>query len=91
MHQHSIASVKHLFDYILLLSYDDGSVKVFDFTPELWGETMEPLKNTEEFRKVRIEQGALRWDEYDIDYCPDSIYEVATPIEQALKAWKGAA
>ncbi len=90
MHAHPVKEVKHLFDYLLLLTFSDGSVKVFDMEPELWGELMEPLKDIELFKQVEIDHGAVRWPN-DVDFCPDSLYENAVPIEQVCRAWKGAA
>lgn len=91
MHDHNIVDVKHISGYLLLLTFDDGSVKVFDFEPELWGESMEPIKNIEAFSQVTIDHGALRWPTYDIDFCPDSLYEGAVPLKRVVEAWKGAA
>ncbi|MDQ7821229.1 MAG: DUF2442 domain-containing protein [Candidatus Eremiobacteraeota bacterium] len=88
---HIVTDVRHISGYILLLTFDDGAVKVFDFEPELWGEVMQPLKDIEIFGQVEIDHGALRWPKYDIDFCPDSLYEAAVPLKRVVEAWKGAA
>lgn len=82
-----VTEVKYLFGYTLLLTFDDGAIKVFDAEPELWGELFEPLKDKAFFKQVSIDCGSLHWPN-DADFCPDSLYEHSIPVEQAFR--KGA-
>jgi hypothetical protein len=84
---HLITEAKYLFGYTVLLTFNDGSIRVFDFEPELRGEVMIPLKDAEYFRQFFLDCGTLCWPN-DVDFCPDSLYEHAVPVEQAFK--KGA-
>ncbi|MHC9539185.1 MAG: DUF2442 domain-containing protein [Vulcanimicrobiota bacterium] len=90
MELHSVTEIKHLFDYTLLLVFDDGTVKVLDFEPQLWGEMMEPLKDVNLFKQAYIDNGTVSWPN-GADFCPDSLYESAVILKQIIRAWKGAA
>jgi hypothetical protein len=85
-----VVEVRHIFDYTLLLVFDDGAVKILDFEPQLWGEITKPLKDVEFFKRAYLEDGTVRWPN-GADFCPDSLYEAAVPIEKVIRAWKGAA
>lgn len=85
-----LTEAKYLFDFVLLLTFDDGAVKTLDFEPRLHGEVMQPLLDREFFRQFFLDRGTLTWPN-DVDFCTDSLYRASTPIEQVYKAWKGAA
>jgi hypothetical protein len=59
-----VTGVRVLSRYILELTFEDGSVKVIDLEPRLWGEMFAPL--TEDygvFRQVTVEResGTIAW------------------------------
>ena len=56
--------------HTLELRFDDGFVGTLDFSPALWGPVFEPLKDTEVFGRLRLEDDTIRWPN-DADFCPD--------------------
>jgi len=90
MDMHHIIEVRYLFGYVLMMAFDDGALKIYDFESSLWGEMTQPLKDVDFFKKVEIDHGALKWPN-GADFCPNSLYEQAVPIEKIYKSWKGAA
>lgn len=59
----------------LLLSFDDGSLRVFDAKPHLRGPVMEPLKNPKFFSQARVNPnfGCVEWPN-GADLCPDMMH-----------------
>ncbi|MBI3538389.1 MAG: DUF2442 domain-containing protein [Chloroflexi bacterium] len=56
------------------LGFDDGTVKVIDLEPFLWGPVFETIRNDPKvFRSVKVEGGTIVWENgADID--PDVLY-----------------
>lgn len=50
-----IKTAEYLEGYKLRLTFDDGKCGVIDLSDQLWGEVFEPLKDTEEFKKFRVD------------------------------------
>lgn len=72
-----IISVKYLSGYTLALVFDDGKKLSIDFTDQLYGEIYEPLKNIEEFKKVRIDPvfKTISWPN-GADFAPEFLYDL---------------
>ena len=51
----AVISVEPLEAYTLRLGFDDGSERVVDLAPVLWGPMGETLRDLEYFRRVRVE------------------------------------
>ncbi len=66
-----IVKVEYLRDYILRLTYRDGTVDDYDFEPLLNGRMSSALLDLAFFQQVKIESGGgLEWPNgYDV--CPD--------------------
>lgn len=77
-----VTSVEVLRDFVLRLSFDDGSIREVDVDELLRGPVFEPLRTDPElFRQVRIEGGTTVWPNgADID--PVVLHGSAQP------AWK---
>lgn len=81
-----VTAVRHLRDYVLEITFSDGTVAELDFRPRVVGRggVFEPLENIDFFRQVSVdrEAGTLVWPN-DVDFCPDVLYSEATgrPIE----------
>src|SRR5688500_20399058 len=60
---HRVTSFQQLADFVLRLSFDDGSQQVIDFAPVLSGEIYGPLADPHLFRQVRLdsESHTLVW------------------------------
>ena len=80
-----IISVKYLSGYTLSLVFDDGKEASLDFVDQLYGEVYEPLKNIEEFKKVKLDPifRTISWSN-GADFAPEFLYDLAT-ISNSLK------
>jgi hypothetical protein len=80
-----IVSVEPLNDFVLRLSFDDGTQREVDLEHELWGPMFEPLHaDPELFRQVRVDEelGTITWPN-GADLDPDVLhgdFEQAAPV-----------
>ncbi len=85
---HFVRGVKHLWNYKLLLSFEDGSNRLVDLESELDGEVFQPLKDIAYFRTVNVnpDLDTIVWGN-GADMSPDFLYEISVPVaELALAA-----
>ena len=72
-----IISVQPLENYQLLLEFDNGEKRTADISHLLEKPVFSFLKNTDRFRAVYLEYGAVTWENPDgneVDICPDKLY-----------------
>lgn len=69
-----ILSVKPLNDMIMLLTFLNGEIRIFDATI-LKGEVFEQLKEESIFKNPVIEHGVVTWSNGNIDCAPEFMYE----------------
>lgn len=81
---HFVKDVEYMSDYKLLVTFEDGVVKLVDMEPYLEGEVFEPLKDIGYFKTVRVNPdiNTIVWDN-DADVSPDFLYEIG--VEQKAK------
>ena len=81
---HFVKDVTYVSEYKLLVTFEDGVVKLVDMEPYLDGEIFEPLKDIDYFKTVRVNPdiNTIVWDN-DADVSPDFLYEIG--IEQRMK------
>lgn len=74
---HFVRNANYISEYKLLLTFEDGSVKLVDLALYLDGEIFEPLKDISYFRTVRVdsELDTIVW-ENGADMSPDFLYEI---------------
>jgi len=74
---HFVRDAAYMSEYKLLLTFEDGVVKLVDMEPYLDGEIFEPLKDIEYFKTVRLNPDidTIVWDN-DADMSPDFLYEI---------------
>ena len=74
---HFVKDVTYVSEYKLLLTFEDGVVKLVDLEPYLDGEVFEPLKDIDYFKTVRVNPdiNTIVWDN-DADVSPDFLYEI---------------
>lgn len=79
---HFVKDVKYVSEYKLLLTFEDGIVKLVDMKPYLEGEIFEPLKNIDYFKTARVNPDidTIAW-ENDADFSPDFLYEIGIDVE----------
>jgi hypothetical protein len=76
-----VTAVRLLTGFEVELTFSDGTVRVVDLGPRLWGPMFEPLKNDPAlFRQVRVdpELGTIVWPN-GADLDPDVLHAGGTP------------
>jgi hypothetical protein len=70
-----IERVEPLDGYMLRLSFNDGTSRVVDLEPELWGPIFEPLRDESAFRQVAVDRelGTIVWPN-GADMDPDVLH-----------------
>lgn len=84
---HLVRDVTYVSEYKLLLSFEDGSVRLVDLANELDGEIFEPLKDINNFKKVRVnpDLDTIAW-ENGADMCPDFLYKARVEVARRALA-----
>ena len=76
-----VKTVRHVGEYRLELSFEDGLTAVVDFKDRVLGRggVWEPLHDVEFFKRVRVdpELHTIVWPN-EVDVCPDVLYSLAT-------------
>ena len=74
---HFVKDAAYISGYKLLLTFEDGVVKLIDMEPYLDGEIFEPLKDIDYFKTVSVHPDidTIVWDN-DADVSPDFLYEI---------------
>ena len=68
-----VISAKAKENYCLELTFDDGSVRLFDASPYLEKGIFTELKNREYFERFKIAFGTVQW-ENEQDFAPETLY-----------------
>jgi len=74
---HFVKDVTYVSEYKLLLTFEDGGVRLVNLESHLDGEIFEPLKNINYFKTVRVNPDidTIVW-ENGADVSPDFLYEI---------------
>ena len=74
---YNVIEAEHVRDFVIRLTFEDGTCGEIDLANELWGEVFEPLKDLEYFKCFEIaEYGTLAWPN-GADIAPEFLYEHA--------------
>ena len=74
----SVKDVKDLKGYKLLLTFENGEIRLFDMSPYLNKGIFKELKDTSMFKSVKVSFDSVEWEnEADID--PETLYEDSVP------------
>lgn len=78
---HFVKDATRVSGYKLLLTFEDGSVRLVDLERELDREIFEPLKDISYFQTVRVNPDleTIVWDN-GADMSPDFLYEIGVPV-----------
>lgn len=71
-----VTEVEVLHDFVLGITFDDGTVGEVDLLPHLWGPVFEPLRDDPElFAQVRVDEdeGTIVWPN-GADVAPEMLY-----------------
>jgi hypothetical protein len=84
---HFVRNVSYVSEYKLLLSFEDGSVRLVDLEREMDGEIFEPLADINYFKTVRVnpDLDTIVWDN-GADMSPDFMYEIGVTAT-SLRLW----
>ncbi len=79
-----VTRVERLGEYRLRLTFSDGIVGDIDLAAELRGEMFEPLRDTAQFNRVRVdpELGTLAWPN-GADLDPEGLHDAVRPVQRA--------
>jgi hypothetical protein len=76
-----VRGVRHVKDYVLAITFSDGTVAEPDFRRRIVGRggVFGPLESVDFFSQVAVDQeaGTLVWPN-GVDFCPDVLYAEAT-------------
>jgi len=72
----SVVKAKYLKNYIIDLTFDDGTHAAVDFSGWLRGEIFEPLKKKSFFKKFFLDGSTVAWPN-GADIAPETLYLVA--------------
>ena len=76
----SVKDVKALEGYKLLLTFENGEIRLFDMGPYLNKGIFKELKDTSMFKSVKVSFDSVEWEnEADID--PETLYEDSVPYD----------
>ena len=78
---HFVKGLKYLSGYELLLTFEDGSVRLVDLKTHLDGEVFEPLRDVNYFATVHLnpELDTIVWGN-GADISPDFLYKIGVPV-----------
>lgn len=78
-----LRSIEYLDGYVISAALDDGTTRVLDFGPHLWGPVFEPLKDLALFRAGRVDPASetVVWPN-GADVAPE-VWEKGFPEESA--------
>ena len=78
-----VESVKVLPDYIYLVTFNNGEIRVFDLT-ELSGPAFEGLKEKHVVENPEIDHGIVTWADGSIDCSPEYMYDHSYQYSMAI-------
>jgi hypothetical protein len=84
---HFVKNANYVSEYKILVTFEDGSVRLVDLKPHLDGEIFEPLKNINYFKTFRVdsELDTIVW-ENGADISPDFLYEIGVSAAEHASA-----
>ncbi len=75
-----VTRAEHLHDYMVELTFNDGTQSVVDFSKilDMRIRFFAPLLDMEVFKKFTLDGWTLTWKDGTIDVAPEYLYEAAT-------------
>jgi len=75
-----VTSLEMLHDYKVLLGFNNGEKRVFDYEPHINDGVFVKLKNPVYFKaRAVVERGTVAWDG-TLDFAPEFLYENGVPV-----------
>ncbi|MPZ49338.1 MAG: DUF2442 domain-containing protein [Dehalococcoidia bacterium] len=79
MPEYYVKQLRHLHDYVVEFTFEDGSKRHIDLEVFLHGGIFEPLRSPKEFRKCKLEGGTIAWPN-GADIAPETLYYDLGPV-----------
>ncbi len=70
----AVVRAKYVGDYVLDLTFDDGTQKLVDISQWFRGPVFDPLRNKSYFKKFFVEGTTVGWPN-GVDIAPEALYE----------------
>ena len=70
-----VTAAEYVRDYILKLTFNDGAVKLVDFTPLMQKGICRKLQDMDYFRSFRLDPFTVDWND-EIGFAPERLYEL---------------
>ena len=67
-------------NYTLLVTFDNGELRLYDTTPLIKGEWFGQLRDPAFFKTVHVAGLSVEWADGQ-DVCPDDLYYSSTPVK----------
>lgn len=74
-----VTNVKPNPDHTITIKFTNGEVRLFDVKPYLTKGIFRDLQDLSYFNSVKPVLGSIQWQGGQ-DFCPDTLYQVSTPI-----------
>ncbi|MBQ9418464.1 MAG: DUF2442 domain-containing protein [Bacteroidales bacterium] len=69
-----VVSAEYVRDYILKLTFNNGTIKLVDFTPLMQKGVCRKLQDLDYFRNFTLDPYTVDWNN-EIGFAPESLYE----------------
>ena len=69
-----VIAADYVKDYVLRLTFNDGTVKLVDFAPMMQKGVCRKLQNIDYFRSFTLDPFTVDWNN-EIGFAPESLYE----------------
>ena len=78
-----LSSARHMGDYQMWLQFADGRAGIVDFSADLWGEDLAPLRDRLIFEEIEFDEGlsTLSWERGGIDISPSYLYSKLESVQ----------
>ncbi|MBL8311819.1 MAG: DUF2442 domain-containing protein [Burkholderiales bacterium] len=78
-----LASARHMGDYQMWLQFSDGRAGIVDFSDDLWGTDLEPLRDQATFSELVLDEAlaTLSWERGGIDISPAYLYSKLESVQ----------
>ncbi len=70
-------------DYQMWLQFADGRTGIVDFSDDLWGDDLEPLRDPGTFAELALDESlaTLSWERGGIDISPSYLYSKLESVQ----------
>ncbi|MBI4646527.1 MAG: DUF2442 domain-containing protein [Bacteroidia bacterium] len=70
-----VTDAQYINGYKIKITFNNGTTKIVDFEPHLWGEVFNPLKDKEYFKQFTLNPFTIEWRN-GADFSPEYLYNI---------------